>query len=196
MSSSPSRPHRGAWAPVPTVRNEAASPAAELVRARRPVGLLLAQVGEERSREPRLDEFGYARVAGFIELRRERLVVLPAQPAIRLVLDARVRPDEDEPLHELRCLQRQLQAATSAERVPDVGRPAPRLPDERGRLGQARAGVGSRRAAVTRKIRGYDLGVGCELTCDPAPGRTRLGESVNEHDSRRCALRPAPHVVA
>ena len=133
---------------------------------------------------------GHGRVAALFQLRRERLVVLPAQLAIRLVLDARMRPDEDEPLHELRCLQGQLQAATSAERVPDVGRPAPRLPDERGRLGQARAGVGSRRAAVTGKIRGYDLGVGCELRCDQAPGRTRLSESVNEHDPRRCNLRP------
>ncbi len=93
---------------------------------RRPVGLLLAQVGEERSGEPVVDE-RRARRRRRLARARPRAARRPARRAVRLglVADARVRPDEDEALDELGRLEGEVQAAPPAERVADVGWPCP-----------------------------------------------------------------------
>jgi len=156
--------------------------------SRRPVGLVVAQVGEERSGEPRLDEVSHGRVAASFQLGRAPVVLGPAQASSRPLSDARVRPDDDEALYEARRLECQMQAAPAAERVADVTCLAARLTERPGRLGESRARAGERRAAVPRKVGHHDLEFTLELLSDARPGAACLSEPVDERDPRSTAL--------
>ena len=155
--------------------------------ARRPVSLLFGQVSEKWSLEPSLDELRHDRVAAPFELGCALFVSDLAEPAIRLVADARVRADDDEALDQVRRLECQMEAAPASERVADVARLSSRLTKSSGGLIEPRAGIGNRRAAVTGEIRCHDFKVAFKLARDARPRHARLGEPVNEHDRRSLA---------
>ena len=106
MSSSPSRSHSGAWVPVPAVRSEAASPAAEFRDASGRSACSALRWAKSGPASQLSTNAGQRRVAAVLEPAASASSASPAQPAIGLVLDARVRPDEDEALDELAAPRR------------------------------------------------------------------------------------------
>ena len=70
--------------------------------ARSPVRLIVAEVGKKWPGEPSVDESRYPVVPAGFDLGCRQIVGVAAGEPVRLVVDARVSPDDDETLDELR----------------------------------------------------------------------------------------------
>ena len=115
-------------------------------------------MGKERRRQPLGEELVECEpVPGETrEACRERLVGQPAPLPLPGVLDPRVRPDEDEPLHELRSREGRVQNDAAPHRVPEIRRPASRLDNAAPGFVEI-PGAGRGRTPVAGQVDRHDL---------------------------------------
>ena len=146
------------------------------------VGVRAVEAGEQRLRQPAIDEGGDSDA---LDLVGQLVVGGAARRAFPLVLDPWCRPDQHQPIDELRRCEGEVQAQAPAHRVADV-RGAPALRGEHRRAG-GEVGANVAAVAVARGVECHDVDVGAEARRQSRnrrpPAARRLREAVDEDDS-------------